>query len=574
MADIKRLLRKKKWTGKELGQIAISNVCQMWDTQMHGKTPTPLVSKEDFSKMLDALVDPAQIKVYNTYMELYRWLNVAYNVADGQQQQIQLNIKTIKSYLDVTDALEETYTYIEKLPIVMTEKQYKDYIGKRENEILDYFKDYDLNLFQMLEQALFALNRQLSSTPNKANPLKTLKPKLEKEKVEDQRILNLYNEATENGYFEIDETGERSDQMTEEEWEKAIIAPELPEAQRIKYGKVFTQDSVMKMDLSKAAFEGATEEELERIEDKYSRKKHYTFHPYDNPPEDLTRWDIIEDDIYLNWYYPSLEGRGEDEQEETYKQAVLEDITAFKNEFPKVFESIRKDMKKYLGDVVDKPIEEWADVTYSWEEIRKLNYYDFNDVFFDESSVFDGNGRALFNGVAIIKEDWPFKPSGIDERGYYKAPDVLDSLAPLSIACFFPDAPDYADDADMIEHNRERILESYYFLLGFTTAIDLIADYFDLPAIKVFKFDVDWLAEATGALDTKAMLLYKKIKDRNYEDKELQRKKLEALKNFFYPLECEKMKIPQEHKDEAIAGFKDANIFKDMNLTQILCVRH
>lgn len=577
MADIKRLLRKKGWTGKELGQIVIGNICQMWKSQKNGETPKSLYTKEDLKKMLDTLTDSIQINTYNEYMKLYDWLKTTYNVADAQQQQILLNIKTFNSYIQVSDALEETYAYIEKLPVIMTQKQYEDFTSQREQEILKQFKDFDRNLFWMLYFALTSLLNQLETHPNKANPLKALKQKLEKEKVKDPRILKLYNEVAGNGYYEIDETGERSDQMTEEEWEKALEAPELPADQRIKCERTSPHRVVKEDAIARATFDGATEDELKKIEDKYSRKKHYTFHPYDNPPEDLTRWDIIECNTDLYNYYPSLADMNKNGQEltkENYKQSVLEDITAFKKEFPKVFDAIRKDMKKYLGDVVDRPIEEWADITYSWEEIRKLNFYDFNETYFGDTGIFDGNGRALFNGVAILQEGWTFKPSGIDERGYYKAPDILDSLAPLSIAKFFPDAPNYADNAEIIEDNRESLLESYYFLLGFNKAVELVAKHFDLPSIKVFKFKVDVLAGRTEAIDTLAAFLYKKIKDRNYEDKELQSKKLEALKNFFYPLECEKMEIPQEDIDKAIAAFKDTTIFEDMNLTQILCVRH
>ena len=577
MADIKRLLRKKKWTGKELGQIVIGNICQMWESQKNGETPKSLYTKEDLTKMLDTLTDSIQIKTYNDYMKLYDWLKTAYNVADAQQQQVQLKLEKILSYIEVSDALEETYAYIEKLPVIMTQKQYEDFTTKREKEILDNYKNFDFNLFKMLEQALLALMNQLEKYPDKDNPLKALKPKLEKEKVKDPWILEHYNETAGNGYYEIDETGERSDQMTKEEWEKALKTPELPAEQRIKCGRTAPHRVIKEDAIARATFDGATEEELERIEDKYSREKHHTFHPYDNPPEDLNRWDILECDTEIHDFYPSLilmDKDGNELTKETYKQAVLEDITAFKKEFPKLFDILCKDMKKYLGDVVDRPIEEWADITYSWEELRKLNYYDFNKTFFGDSSIFDGNGRALFNGVAILQDGWTFKPSGIDERGYYKAPDILDSLAPLSIAKFFPDAPNYADNAEIMEDNRERLLESYYFLLGFNKAIEIVAKYFDLPSIKVFKFKVNVLAERTEALDTLAAFLYKKIKDRNYEDKELQSKKLEALKNFFYPLECEKMKIPQENIDKAIEGLKDSSIFEDLKLTQILCVRH
>ena len=574
MANIKRLLNKKGWTGKELGQIEIANMAHMFDQQIHGKTPTPLVTNEDFTQMLNSINDPVQGKAYNDYIKIHKWLSIAYNVTSGQEQQAQSNFKTLLNYISVARAIENTYAYIEKLPVIMTQKQYNDFVEKRKNEIVNPKGGIGFGMFNMFIEALESLVNQLQSNPRKTNPLKTLKPKLEKELVKDPRILKRYNEVMGNGYYTIDETGERSDQMTQEEWQKAISSPELSDAMDNRYGKPVPKSFTRIAEVAKATFNGATEDEIKNIENKYRMTKPVTFHLYENPPEDLNKWEILETGDLFE-YYRSLEGADEEGNElpnDKYDQAILEDVKAFKKEFPTVFKAVLKDMHKYIGDVADTPIEEWNTITYEWKDLYKANYYSFNETYLDDISIFDGNKKAIFNGVAILQEG-TFNKLTIDDNGYYKAPNVWGSLADLSLEAFFTDSRNYADNTEDVEIARETLLESYYYMLGFNKALDLIEDYFDLPQLEVFKFNTSAMANRMEAFDSLVAMLFKDIKERDYEDKNLQNKKLDVLKNFFFPLECNKITIPQENIDKVINSFSDSKIFEDSNLTNLLCVR-
>ena len=548
MIDIKKLLRKKRWTGKELGQLEVSNMCHMWSQQMQGKTPTPLIDHEKFLEMLNTIDDSEQGKIYNNYLKIHRWLNIAYNITSGQEQQAQSNIKTLLKYIEVSQAVEDIYAYIDKLPVVMTEKQYSDFVEKRKNELLHI--DSSVNLFKMFELAINGLVQQLEKNPRKANPLKSIKPILEKKLVKDPRLVNLWNKVSNDGYYTIDKTGERSDQMSPEEWHKAISPSE-----------------VAGIEIAKATLRGASEEEIKKLYDKTT-----TFHLY-SPPIDLNYWDILADGNLFE-YYQSLASEEKNDNENPnndYTQAVTDDILAFKNDFPEVFDAVLKDMRKYIGDAVDTPIEKWAETVFNRNEIAESNYYDFNAFRLDDYSVFE-NQRARHNGVAILKENC-FNHFDLDERGYYKAPDVLCSIKTLSLEAFFTDSPDYADKAEAIENDRGTLIDSYYFMIGFNKALELIADHFDIPMLDVFKFDTDLMADRIESLDSLAAMLYKKIKDRNYEDKELQKKKLEVLRKFFSPIDCKKMVIPQATIEEAKKSLNDSNIFNDSNLTQLLCLR-
>ncbi len=48
MADIKRLLNKKGWTGRELGILELTNMAVMFRQALEGKQPEPIVIKPAF----------------------------------------------------------------------------------------------------------------------------------------------------------------------------------------------------------------------------------------------------------------------------------------------------------------------------------------------------------------------------------------------------------------------------------------------------------------------------------------------------------------------------------------------
>ena len=576
MRDIKKLLNKKGWTGRELGQIELANMAYMFSQQIQGKDPSPLVTKGEFRKMLNSIRDPIQGGIYNDYIKIHEWLSVAYNITSGQEQQAQSNFKTLLNHITVAQALEKTYDYIDELPIIMTEKQYKDYVEKRTEEIVNP-RDGGIgfNLFNMFIEALDSLVSQLQRNPRKANPLKALKPKLEAQRVKDPRILTRYNEVMMRGYYTIDETGQRSDSMTPQEWQNAIETPELAEWLNYEAGKVPPTACERVSSIAMAEFNGATEEEIKAIEGKYRLVKACTFHLYEEPPEDLNRWEILQTrDLYS--YYRSLESKdpdGEELTDENYTQAVTADIEAFKKEYPTVFEAVLNDMRKYLGDTVDTPIEEWANTVYSWAELYKAHYYSFNENYIGDIQIFDGQRRAIFNGIAILQQS-TFNTHTIDKKGYYKAPNVLQELTPFSLEALFTDYPDYASNAEEVETARENLIDSYYFMLGFNTAIDLIAQYYNVPQLEVFKFDTARMADRMKAFNTMSAMLFKDIKERQYEDKELQAKKLEVLKDFFYPIGYEDLVIPQQNIDKTIELFKDGGAFEDAKITDLLCRRY
>lgn len=112
MADIKRLLNKKGWTGKELGILELTNMATLFRQRISGnQNPTPLVTKGQFQKMLSSITDSAQGRIYNGYISIHEWLSLFYNIALTNEQQAQLRFKSLSSYIIEASIAEDTYSF-------------------------------------------------------------------------------------------------------------------------------------------------------------------------------------------------------------------------------------------------------------------------------------------------------------------------------------------------------------------------------------------------------------------------------------------------------------------------------
>ena len=579
MADIKRLLNKKGWTGRELGILELTNMAVQFKQALKGEERKPLIEEAQFQKMINDIKDPVQGREYNGYIAIHEWLTVQYNIAQTQLQQAQLQFRTLEGYITRAILAEDVYRYIAKLPVIMTQKQYEETKAER---IKAYFKDENgdelgSGIFNLIERAIHYYLDLLKKDPKKPNPLKAIRKKYLTQPVKSKLILSRYNKVTERGYYTL-EDGRRSDQMTSEEWQEAITTPEMLETLR-KMGMdtegdfndgdgfSYTYDMAVSRYIAKAKvlYNGGTEEEADRLEleDEYKHglsvpaKWHY----YTDPPEDLTKWDVIEEDILHELYFKSF--NGEDPYTDENSLASMKD---FYNEFKELADAMLKDMdsRYFKGDKVQAsklPVEEWDSTTISWRRLYELDFYGEKKEVESDFVIFDGNKRALFNGVAIVRpSDFVSKSRYIDEKGYYKEPSLGSSVGKASLEGYFTEAEDYAENVEIMESSRNTFLDSYYFVLSFNYVIEKIAEIYEVPELKVFVLPIEKeIGSRMDAFNALVPVLYRQIRDTDYSDKELQAKKMQVLKDYFQPVDYKALSIPEENKreiDQLLEGFQ------------------
>lgn len=601
MINVEKLLKKKGWTGKELGRLELAMTLNALHKSLQGDTsPERIVSEAEFRKMLDTITDPYQGKIYNEYITIHEWFANNYSYAVANEQQALFMHSTLMNTLTSAMLAENVYEYISQLPAIFTEKQYKDLVTARTKEILTpNGETLGFNVFNLVELAIDYYVRQLSKEPRKKNPLKPLKKKLEAERVTDSHILDRYVEVTGLGYYEM-EDGTRSDQLTKGEWKSKVYeafiksdifqkvlekADELEQSGII--ARIMTEEVAQIMIMTKEVARTATEKELKYFEDteqdtqstienmqlayvelveqvKLPPEEYLNefadyciiakWHFYDSPPEDLNKWEVLEaGNLYE--YYTTLASDSSPEMQ-------IDDITAFREEFPEVVEAILGDMEHYIKGVKSMTVSEWIYTVYSWEELYKLDMYGFRSMYTDDVSIFEGNERAIFNGIAIVRPSTLLERSPrIDpETGYYKPPKVEKIMA-NGLEQYFTDNENYADNVRELELARKRLIEAIYFYKGFDKILDLIISYYDVDEFNLVRFDVSRIEAKVKAFNSLLVTLYDQIKHTNYEDKELKEKKLEVLRDVFTPIDLSKIKIPKYRIDKAITDIKEKRAF-------------
>ena len=591
MADIKRLLNKKGWTGRELGILELTNMCVVFRQALEGKDPKPIVEQAQMRKMINSITDRQQGQVYNGYISIHEWLTVRYNIAQTHQQQAQLHFRTIEGYIERALLAEDVYSYIEQLPAIMTQKQYDAIKAER---IEAQFKDEDgeelySNVFNLVDRAIYFYLQKLQREPGKPNPLKAIRKKYVSQPVKSKLILSRWNELMGEGYYTIEDgSGRRSDTMTAEEWQDAITTPAMREALKTMRatdgsGNEYTERIAAErlIERSRVIFNGGTEAEADKAQQKRDYEKGLAtpvkWHYYEDPPADLTKWDIIENGTLLLELYPAdLDGSGDEYSEENFTRSMEDFVAEFRELVTAILKDIDKNFFKEERGLSDLPIKEWATTLFSFRQLYEKDFYGERAEVESDTRIFDGSRRAIFNGIAILRaSDLIDRSPRINESGYYVEPEIRATLSPYTLEGFFTEAEEYAENVAIIENSRQTLLESYYYLKGYNYALELIGRFYDVPEMTVFQMDIADLEDKIQALNDLVPSLYRRIYAIEYGDSTLKAKKLQVLKDLFQPLDYKALAIPEENKEAAeklLEGFKAFQPDGTGLFEQLLCI--
>ena len=588
MSNIKTLLNKKGWTAKELGIIELTNMCSMFKQGLEGVAePKPLVEKGQFQKMLGSITDSHQAKIYNGYISIHEWLTLHYNVRLAQEQQAQLRYKDLIGILTMAMMAEDVYQYEAQLPVIMTQKQYDDEVAAGRKLWLQGDESDPGradSLHAMVCRAVDYYAELLVRDPKKPNPLKPIRQKYVAEPITSPLIRARYNRAADNGYW-MTEDGKRSDQMTDAEWQKAITTPKMAQilekmnqeecqtAASLTAEAISLERAQTRADLLYSGMDAREVYEAEKQKDLadglgVKTTRYY----YEEIPEDLTKWDVITDHCPLAEIYCELLSCTDPDPEE-----YAAELRDFYEEFQEIIRVILQDIdeKWFSGEagLVDLPLEKWEDFTFTGTEQYERDLYGFRATVDQPVILFDDNWKAVSQGIAILREDM-INSRHIDDRGYYIPPEIHHSFSSHGLESFFSDHENFADNLDSMESGRAALLDSYYILKAFNLAIDMIADYYDVPDLEILKANTRKIEKMVDAINELVKILYMKIHDTwNYHDEELKERKLQVVREIFTPIDWKSVQIPEATIEEARATLKDFRAFKDNAISDILIWR-
>lgn len=547
--SITKLLNKKGWTGKELGRIEIANMVKLFSDNKAGViNPEPIIPMEKLRSMVRSLETNAQINDYNGYVSIHRWLIDRHNAALASRLQALFYITRLQHYINSSLMAMRVYDYMAKLPVIMTQKQYDEARAKAKDKWIkgeDGSGEIGYSLLGLLFTAFYYYQNLLEKKPDAPNPLKKVQAKYSKEKLTGKYALKNYNKMAQIGYYILPD-GRTSDELTPEEWKEAVLKDETAtEPYNLTSTAVLACGNlrhILKKEYSVLYFSDRPDDKPAKSLLKASLKVPLKWEASKEEPE-LTKWEFLTEDVNL-WeiYY---NGELTDKEQDEATKEVME-------QFKELADLLIKDIdsKYFTKDktMAKTPLKEWKHNVYTFEELDKKDFYDFRENYEAPSSIFDGNHRALFNGVAILKPELSLLCTGIDKEGNYKEPKLMREF--LTIDNLLPSSE---LSENMIERVKEAVKltqEAIYRLNGHNIAIDLIQKEFNID-IEIFKTDLDYIKAQLDVLEKEKNFLATELEfsETIRGEKEVD-VRLELLDKYFPKINLYEIR-PEEEKIEA-----------------------
>lgn len=472
MADIKRILRKRSWTGRELGILELTNMCELYRQGLEGEAhPKPIVEPARFQKMLDTIRGTEDSKDYNGYIAIYDWLRLHNYIALAHEQQAQFQVERITNALKNAGTAEMFFQYIGQLPLIVTEKQYNAMRNEaREREI----SGKEDNLFMLVERALYFFSRQLDEEPEASgNPLRALKEKLLTTPADSPLVLAAYQE-----------------------------------------------------------------------------------------PEQISQWEAIYDTGLLEFYQAMPTLTGEPEEPEAIAQ-VEDFLEHFQEAAAAAVEDIRQKglIPARFGEGLPAA-DLWLEPLISWKELYERDLYGMREMLDADTTTFDGNKRALDNGIAILRSSNLWKSFRINDRDYYEPPQLEEQMRSLSLEAYFPEGEEQEKKRRGKKKEQDALAASYSVILGFNTALEMIAAEYDVPSILIFRINIEAMREDIEDMNQLIEKLASMLTDTPFGDSELNHKKLGTLREVFPIFDTKAIQIPETNIAAAKELLKDFKAFR------------
>lgn len=580
--QLDKLLKKKGWTGKEVGQLLIASMLN--DLKQLGQgEKTPLFSQADFEKMESSLNSDFDYLSYGVYRELYSSIIDSYNKGQGLCQQFYNGFSRLFTVLREVQTADNVQKAYDDTPLIMTESQYK----RLEAEAVQTLKGNKESYYSLL---FYILEKSLDAGDEAPEPIRTAIEATKEIPAEKITFSRSYNEQMGEGYYSLPD-GRRSDQMTSEEWQKALEEEILRTHKLTINGEpASTEETIREYNRDRLIksyelfFKGAkairefvlertgkeldgTDEEIEealndiilndtidyvgkarynpnaeKIEEALGFSTPTEWHTYEELPEGLTAYDLL--------YLITESSR----YGETDKKKHLK---AFKTEYKELYTALNAYIEENVPKARGlKPNQLYKDIV-SWGELADAGIIGYSSLIQpDDREIVqiwtEGEDttenkskrlRAGLRGIAILRNPASYQT---DENG-----DYIEKKSPLR---FFLSLYTLEGDGDKIAEINSYIDNLIYpalsYLYAFNSLMGIIGKVYDLPELEeVTRFDTRLFESKMSGYNGMLYLFYHNV----YGNEEEKQRKRAIIKEIFRPLEADTLKPSQEAIEEVTA---------------------
>ena len=579
--QLDKLLKKKGWTGKEVGQLLIASMLN--DIKQLGQgEKTPLFSQADFEKMESSLNSDFDYLSYGVYRELYSSIIDSFNIGQGLCQQFYNGFSRLYLMLREVQIADKVQKAYDDTPLIMTESQYKRLEAEAVQTLRGRKESYYSLLFHILEKSLDAGDEA-------PEPIRTAIEATKEIPAEKITFSRSYNEQMGEGYYSLPD-GRRSDQMTSEEWQKTLEEEFLRTHKLTINGEpASTEETIREYNIDRLTksyelfFKGAkairefvlertgkeldgTDEEIEealndilddtidyvgkarynpnaeKIEEALGFSTPAEWHTYEELPEGLTAYDLLHLIAESSSY------------EETDEKKHLK---AFKTEYKELYTALNAYIEENVPKARGlKPNQLYKDIV-SWGELADAGIIGYSSLIQpDDREIVqiwtEGEDttenkskrlRAWLRGIAILRNPASYQT---DENG-----DYIEKKSPLR---FFLSLYTLEGDGDKIaeinSHIDNLIYPALSYLYAFNSLMGIIGKVYDLPELEeVARFDTRIFESNMSGYNGMLYLFYHNV----YGNEEEKQRKRAIIKEIFRPLEADTLKPSQEAIEEVTA---------------------
>ncbi len=579
--DIKALLNKKKWTGTEIGRALMAGL--IYDVKNLGKGAKPLFTQKDLERMEASLDYNYDYTAYIVFQSIYNSVLDAFNKVQGLHQQFYngyyRHLMLVNELKAVEDALKEEALR----PLIMTQAQYDRITA----HILEDRRSWPVSLRSM---TFTLLEAYLEVDDDESTPEAVIKAldALTEEPVKNKRILENYNVDMGEGYLTLPD-GRRSDQMDKEEWSKATIAELVKGYELYVNGELASPEETLIAKTQEVYFKSCRliyegvegiERELDRLgltlpvgveteeildalrsrvlsqdtegyvdpngeaysiagrltEGTPSEIDKWSYYP--EPPDDLTKYDILTDvlDRYKGIYSTRLHNG--DEVKEISETAAF---TEFRKDYPALFAALKKEIERLLPKAKGLKANQYGKTIATYGELADkgiapyvnsltVNNFDIAEYYASQpGDTFLQRQRIILEGVAIIQE-----PDSVDDAG-----DYIERSYPLKLFRSIDTIANSSEIREDIVTFREGLIKpALRYIYAYNELIEIVCTVYEVGEWEYLRHD---LSTFESQLRSTNELIYW-ISAHVYGDREEQKRKQALIREIFIPINPEELK--------------------------------
>jgi hypothetical protein len=575
MSNIDKLLRKKGWTGEEVGKLLIASLLN--DIKQQGQEDKELLfSQSDFEKMESTLTSDRDFLVYGVYRDLYSSIIDSFNRGQGLYQQFYNGFSQLLSEFREVQNADNAQASLDNTPLIMTESQYKRLEAKAVKTLRENKESYYSLMFYILEKFLEAEDKA-------PEPIRKALEATKEEPATAKTFSRSYNELMGEGYYSLPD-GRRSDQMTNGEWQNALqetflkshnltidgaqiseVVREYNQQRLVRNYELFfmgaeavkelvlertgkaldsTDEEIEEAlndiieDVGRASYTPTTEQIVEALDFGTSPE----WHTYEELPEGLTAYDLLE--LVTD----------SSEYAETDKKKHLK---TFKTEYPELSKALNAYIKENVPQVKGLKANQLYKDIVSWGELADAGIIGYKalvqpddmkiaEAWTQREDTTESKSKRLragLRGIAILKN--PTKRQ-IDENG-----DYIEKKSPLQ---YFNTLYDLEGDGDKIGQIHDYVSNLIYpamsYFYAFNALMEIIGKVYDLPELaEVAKIDTSLCESKMTAFNHLLYYFYHDV----YGNQAEKKRKRAIIKETFPTLEADTLRPSQEAIEEITA---------------------